>query len=730
MIKKVYRSQKVVFLFCIMVGIVCGEVPDILHQYAKVRPELIGLMGLDVPVAFHSGPEVTYPRYIKNRVSLHAALSPDHPKTSIDLAYAFQYGALVKFSGDVHDVYHHHLFEVLSQHYAQNYLACLSQEEQKSCLEELWEIAPRLCDMIDDCRDIIINGGDNSVLANRICRYYIMKNRQESAIIGLLDSIARHASSLFPLARPTHLVCFDRELDRLKEQLGIESRYLKFVPSDLMISRSSCDGSVISREAFTRAEFSRQNLLAHAIKTVGSYAFDSAMKKLHQTLIRTFVPDNALASKVRVITLASPYDVHYLAIACALLHHEDWGKEEIVPLVAQILITDEEIDQGTKRASHGDHVAATAPSGRCIQRGTKLEGLPVDVASVSIFTVRDHLTGTCIPYETIAKKVTAATVAAIHHNQQVVIQVAHATNTGQGIPDVSFLTKLKRQYPHKVLIIIDAHQSRCTRHAITEWLDQGFFVLISGSFFFTGPPSTSALLIPEQEADVLEEASLAQVPRGLGDYIASYDVDERLTGLRDALPSWEHYDLFLRWQAAFFEIENYFSFDSSSRYYCANRWFKQIKEELAAYGPYLQLFPICDKHEMAPGRSLIGGCTTIAPFTVHYVDGEEKRGQALDMPALIKMYNLLTEDITPLLPPTLTDNESWAAKQRFLIGRPVSIATDSSPYGVLRLALSAPTVVQFAKAGAEERDALFMQHRVQNTWLFTKIMLILKHLFL
>src|SRR6202035_6168835 len=92
---------------------------------------------------------------------------------------------------------------------------------------------------------------------------------------------------------------------------------------------------------------------------------------------------------------------------------------------------------------------------------------------------------------------------------------------GWRAPSDQCLDEIAARWPGQVQIVVDACQMRLGRARLRKYLDRGFLVLITGSKFFTGPPLSGALLVPE--ALWGRVAQMADVPVGLAGYTARGD---------------------------------------------------------------------------------------------------------------------------------------------------------------------------------------------------------------
>lgn len=79
------------------------------------------------------------------------------------------------------------------------------------------------------------------------------------------------------------------------------------------------------------------------------------------------------------------------------------------------------------------------------------------------------------------------------------------TKTGLLAPSPQCAVDLKKRWPEKLTVLVDACQMRLSPNSVASYLAEGFLVAITGSKFVGGPAFCGALLIPADHADVANE---------------------------------------------------------------------------------------------------------------------------------------------------------------------------------------------------------------------------------
>ena len=153
--------------------------------------------------------------------------------------------------------------------------------------------------------------------------------------------------------------------------------------------------------------------------------------------------------------------------------------------------------------------------------------------------------------EAVDQDVAAVASAAAALGRRVVLVLMDVSKTGLISPSVDCALDLKRRYPERVEVLVDACQMRLSPQSIRAYLAADFMVAVTGSKFMTGPTFSAALLIPE---DAAARLSAHHLPSSLAAHTTRADWPEGWNGAQ-ALPAGANFGLLLRWQAALEEME-------------------------------------------------------------------------------------------------------------------------------------------------------------------------------
>ena len=129
---------------------------------------------------------------------------------------------------------------------------------------------------------------------------------------------------------------------------------------------------------------------------------------------------------------------------------------------------------------------------------------------------------------------------------------------GWRAPSEQCLDEISARWPVQVQVVVDACQMRLGRARLRKYLDRGYWCLITGSKFFTGPPFSGALLVPSALAPGISMRP-ADIAPGLLEYTSRSDWPRSWPSLRSRFPIRANFGQWLRWEAALEEIRAYYA---------------------------------------------------------------------------------------------------------------------------------------------------------------------------
>jgi hypothetical protein len=460
-----------------------------------------------------------------------------------------------------------------------------------------------------------------------------------------------------------------------------------------IISRSSSTTSFATEGAFAHAEQVRQKLLkAHCHGNLESYSNHVTTMRDRLALLLQL---SACSQEIYSMFTPSGTDAELFISLMALLRHHDWkrGLRRSKCLVTNIILADGEIGSRSLAAGSGYHFNDVIPSDECVHVGTMIKEFDAQLINMVSIPARDYKTGSVLAYDYLEKKIEQILIDAVSDDQIVVLHLVHYSKTGIETPRFSFVQRMKKQYGRSLIVVVDAAQTRFKRSMIHTYLDNNFFVIVTGSKFYGAPSFCGAVMMPQSEvSQFLSAESPSYVPEGFTQFFTQDDCDARLYGLRKSLGLWKNYGMVMRWEMALFEMEKIYSLSHNERAFICQQWVIGLKKLIATIENIEAFEEKNSIRDLSGEKSLFGDISTIVPvrlhnpFTKKYFDGN----------SLKYIHGLMMQDLSLYLPDNATDEERTSVAKKYLIGQPVIIASGRNGFGVLRIALSAPMVYEMS----------------------------------
>ena len=238
-------------------------------------------------------------------------------------------------------------------------------------------------------------------------------------------------------------------------------------------------------------------------------------------------------------------------------------------------------------------------------------------------------------------------------------------------------------------------------------------MLFTGSKFYSGPPFSGGLLVPQPLSEVLLRAR--NLPDGMFGYVDRSDIPSAWQAFRLALPQAPNFGQWLRWQAALEEMRAYYTLPQSYR-----------REVLSALGEAIpraimgcrELEPIGIpaglRDENADAEEFAS--PTIFPFLIRDDNG------LLEPPALSEIYGALNRDMSAEF---RIEERALAAKPCH-IGQPVKLTLDGQATTALRIAVGSRNLFETWSPGPDAAERAVASLMTDVTSVLRKLELILK----
>lgn len=358
---------------------------------------------------------------------------------------------------------------------------------------------------------------------------------------------------------------------------------------------------------------------------------------------------------------------------CALVATALMGM--VSPRLTTLLPGVEETGSGVPLATCGRHFASRTAGGQAVRKGLLIDGFPSDAQHVALpLRARG---GVRVPDDALFAACAQQITHAMQAGRRVLLYVLHVSKTGQLVLPADKVRALCALYPAGVDVLVDACQARLRPESVRAYVEWGWAVMVTGSKFFTGPPFSGALFLPDGWLHRLHHNSL---PAGLAAYATQAEWPD-LPAAR-ALPAGLNAGLFLRWSGAQAEMAAFAAVPDAQKYTRLHQFVVQARAALLAC-PLVRLLPSVPS-SIQPG--VWDSLPSIAAFVVLV------KGRALDFAQAKRLHGLLLADLSAALPAGRPAAERALAALPCHVGQPVAVTGEDGVeegMGALRVSASA-----------------------------------------
>jgi len=459
------------------------------------------------------------------------------------------------------------------------------------------------------------------------------------------------------------------------------SKYRVFPGPRTSIPLGSCTASSPSTRSMAAAAALRDRLREAADPVREA---ERAIADQRRRLVELFeLPDDVVLPMT-----PSGTDAIYLVSCLALRRY---------PRVHHVVVGASELGGGTLKAARGQGISAVAPFGPS-DTGAPLPGLAERCSAAPVY-LRDG-EGRRLEPEQIDAEVRRQ-VEAVPEDCAVVVHLVAHSKTGLRAPSTQVCSELSTSLGDRLTVLVDAAQGRLAPRDVRRALALGFQVLFTGSKFYSGPPFSSVLVLPEGD-----RPDPGPLPESLQAWFARTDLPPSWTEARASLAEAWNPGLALRWEAALAEIEAYH--DTLPRYRaCVYHTFAGAVHEVFGPSHLVRLdVPLPPVHALV---TALGAYPSVFGFVVEGPEGP------LSHAALGKLHGLLDTDLSS------EDPDEPSLGTCFHLGQPVSLGPpEDDEAAVLRVALGARLVTDLAPtadAGAAYLRSAMRGIRAKTEWL-------------
>ena len=460
---------------------------------------------------------------------------------------------------------------------------------------------------------------------------------------------------LWPLAIATEQLLVEGGDDRLTldQATGLNRYGCAPHPRPDVIAFGSCTASSISARGFGAADAMRRRLLGTALEKPIADALDDAAKDISRALLRHF----GLLGDADAMLVASGTDAALVVTAMIAAAHPGSA-------LTSILMSPSETGSGVPQAVQGRHFASWTASGEAVTKGSPLDGL-AGLPALQTIELRGE-DGQPRSLAAIGAACEAAVDAAAARGH-VVLHAIDGSKTGLSAPGRETLRQLRAKHGKRLSIVVDACQVRIEPSLVRAYAAEGYFVLVTGSKFFSAPGFCGAVLIPRPHG---RSAFATGVPAGLRAYATAAGgmIARRCPGL------------LLRWAAALNSMDRFAEAEAVSVRAAIERLAGELRSLVAADA---RLRLIAAPRPAGAGWSDVGSVIT---FAARRADSSG----FLSADGLRPLYKALADDCGEVIE-AATEGERRLAALRCQIGQPVCLG--DAPFGGLRIAFSADQLV-------------------------------------
>jgi hypothetical protein len=563
----------------------------------------------------------------------------------------------------------------------------------------------KLASVNDPLIDLMINNGHEKIDA-------FIHFKELQVFHGLNNSDKTFHNSWHPiienLAKPTEYLLMDGGDMRLNiDEIDLLNKYgCRPFPRPEAFTFASSTGTSVSNFAFDKTDKTRSILIKNSLKNGFKIATISFSELLKNNLRKIF----RLKEECEIIFSPSGTDS---SLQIAAISQITTSKK-----ITHILIASDETGSGVPPALKGCHFENTTALNYPVTKGDKIEGFrDVDVIQIPF---RDE-NGDLKSAQYMDNEVLKAVLEKQAQGNHIVLHAMDQSKLGYQSPSEDVMKKLHDMANLSLQIIVDGSQLRLDPKDIQYYLNKGFIVTITGSKYFTGPPYSGALILPDKVSKLIQAAK-NQLPAGLNDYYNRSDWPATWSSTQNLCEGY-NYGSYMRWNAAIVEMQRYYKTPVLYRNMGIEMFCNFIEDSIneAAF-----LEPIYDNKLKVNSYNSkefgLRNIRTIFPFFIHQGD------QVLSLENVKKLYVLLNSDLSKHYKDASLEIIRLAA-QKCHIGQAVSVKyrTDIQS-GVLRISLGARVI---SESWVNRDISLFFRNietqMNQITVIIKKIELILSH---
>tara|TARA_R110002033_G_scaffold42958_6_gene84361 strand:+ start:519 stop:2591 length:2073 start_codon:yes stop_codon:yes gene_type:complete len=345
------------------------------------------------------------------------------------------------------------------------------------------------------------------------------------------------------LAKPTEYLLMDGGDLRLNiDEVALLNKYgCRPFPRPDAFTFASSTATSVSNFAFDKTDKVRRIVIKNSLKN----GFKSSTIEFSESLKNRLKKIFKLNNESQIIFSPSGTDS---SLQIAGITQIITDKE-----IVHVLVAADETGSGVPAALKGCHFENTTALNFPSKKGDKIEGFrDIELNKVTLRDEKGELkSSTQIDHE-----VFTAISKANDSGKHVVLHVMDQSKLGYQSPSEKMIEDLDTLENLSIQIVVDSAQVRLDPKDIQNYLHKGYIVSITGSKYFTGPPYSGALILPDSVSKSIQGIK-STLPEGLTKYYNHSDWPTSWHCSKDLCEGF-NYGSYMRWNAAIVEMERYF----------------------------------------------------------------------------------------------------------------------------------------------------------------------------
>jgi|GEM_PF-1201703 len=447
---------------------------------------------------------------------------------------------------------------------------------------------------------------------------------------------------------------------------GVNKNFISSKSRAGQISRASCTSSRIDAKGEERIL-----KIVSELKS-GERSFFDCMEDVHLRIRKILKADKSLS----IMTVPSGTDAEYIPILISKV----LARRENLK-IKNIITGSNEIGSNSALAASGKYFNSQSPKGSRVAPKKTL----IDARNMKVIEIyqRDPVSGKPLNKKGLWRGEVIKRLK--DKNNFVILHILESSKLGYRIDAMKEIEEIINENKKRILVVVDACQSRTDIKRVREYINFGCTVMITGSKFEESPPFCGAVLIPYSITERISIEDFRNFPKGLRNFVTIDDASGPIKKLMGKhLGNWMNWGLMLRWTIGLDNWERYRKIRNNKRDKIVSDWVKNVSSLVEKYPEEFKLFSGGEKQ-----LGSVGDINTILSLEVF-----NEKGKGLSSQELRIIYEWMTLDMSNEVK-FVSREDKRILRKSFIIGQPVKIKNHS----VLRIALGARLAISIDDFG-------------------------------